>query len=303
MKPAAITSMLCLLIGSTANAQLTLLPQVGFENSRTSIEYNNLSSFDPLKAQNSIKANLRLDYRFKSGHSPYIAFGTSPAVVNFSFTDPASAMSNYTAAAGSLQWRLEGGYQFSSKPISFKKNSTIKSSATLTQKTGIKKTCGSSTYKSSCGSKNKTAYTKKDNSLNMRLQPSLGVAYKPGTEKDFVTNGVQYQYNAGNWNTALVTGLGLEFGKGTQRLFTLSTYYTKGLGNLGTQTLNTAKEGKSTTSYFRSNNSSWGMMLGVPFSLIKKKEPVMIKPVTQPPQQKLYYKNKCGYYRSSIRHI
>jgi hypothetical protein len=232
-----------------------------------------------------------------------VAVGTSPAVVNFSFADPAAAISNYTVAAGALQWQLEGGYQYSSKPINFKKSSAGKTSAISSQKTGIKKSCGSSTYKSSCGSKSKTAYTKKNNSLNMRLQPSVGVAYKPNIEKDLVTNGALYQYNAGNWNTAVVAGLGIEFGKGTQRLFTLSSYYTKGLGNLGTQTLSTAKEGKSTVSDFRSSTSNWGMMLGVPFSLIKKKAPTMVKPVTQPPQQKLYYKNKCGSYRSSVRHI
>ncbi len=308
MKPAAFTSTLLLLIGSTASAQLTLLPQIGFEQSKTSVEYNNASSFSPLGSLGAFKANMRLDYRFKGGHSPFIGVGTSPAVVALQFTDPAAVMNNYTATAGSQQWRLEGGYQYSSKPIYFNKKAATKTYTVVTEKTETKKTCGGRTYTIT---KKETAVIQKNNGLNMRLQPSLGMAYVPNVKQDFTTNGTTYQYNAGNWNTAVVSGLGIEFAKGTQRLFTLSTFYTKGIGNMGTQTLNTTLEGKSYTSQFSSSSSSWGMMVGVPINLLKKKAPETLKPaidktVPKPQQQQKQqlYRSKCGSYRySSVRQL
>src|SRR5215212_8822311 len=99
MKPAALVSMLLVLVASAVKAQLTLLPQIGFDRSKTSVQYNELSSFSPLGGKGNLKANLRLDYRFPKGHGPYASFGTAPAVVEFSFADPSNAMSNFKAAA------------------------------------------------------------------------------------------------------------------------------------------------------------------------------------------------------------
>jgi opacity protein-like surface antigen len=120
MKPAAFTLMLVLFVTITANAQLSFLPQVGLEQSKTSLGINDLPSFSPMGVNNYLKANLRMDYRFKNGHSPYISFGTSPGVVEYSFADPSNAANNFKTAAGSLQFRMEGGYQYSSKAHYFK---------------------------------------------------------------------------------------------------------------------------------------------------------------------------------------
>ncbi|HVE61495.1 MAG TPA: hypothetical protein VNA26_06735 [Chitinophagaceae bacterium] len=273
MKMAAFTCLLFLLIGSAAKSQFTLLPQIGFEQSRTTVEHND-ADFKPLAAQGNLQASLRADYRFKKGHGPFVSLSSSPASVKINFTDPETLKNNYGASKGSLQWRFEGGYQYSTKPIFFKKsiakNTSLK---TNTEKTGMKKSCGPSSYRSHCGEKNKPSLAKKDNRLNMRLQPSLGVAYRPGEDDEVSKVGNGYKYNAGNWNTALLSRLGFEFAKGTRKLFTVSIFHAKGLDE-GEQTINTFSNGKNTVTYLESEASSWGMNVGIPFSLTKKKQAV-----------------------------
>ncbi len=275
MKTAAFPCLLFLLIGSAANSQFSLLPQIGFEQSRTTIEYNDAAHFKPLGLQGNLQASLRADYRIKRGHGPFVSFSSSPATVKINFTDPESLKDNYQANKSSLQWRVVGGYQYSSKPIYFRKpiakNTELK---TNTEKTGIRKSCGSNAYRSHCGEKNNRSLAKKDSRLNMRLQPSLGIAYRPDNDNDLSKSGSQYKYNAGNWNTALISTLGFEFAKGVKRLFTLSVFHTKGLDD-GAQTINTVSNNKSTVTYLESEASSWGMNVGIPFSLTKKKQAVV----------------------------
>ena len=297
MKPAAFTLMLVLLVAVTANAQLSFLPQIGIEQSKTSVSINDLPSFSPMGVNNYLKANLRMDYRFKKGHSPYVSLGTSPGVVNYSFADPANAATNFKTAAGSLQFKMEGGYQYSSKPINLKKNSGKQTAESTTQKETIKKSCGSYSYRNKATTAAKTT-AKQNNNLNLRLQPSIGVAYLPSVEQDLQSDGSTYQYNAGNYKTAMVSGMGFEFGKGKQRLFTLSVFYTKHLGNLDEQMIESIQNDKMANTSLNSNTSSWGMVVGVPFSFSKNKKAITPVKPTQAPQQN--YKSKCGgYYRSN----
>src|SRR5205085_10938567 len=121
-----------------ANPQrFSLLPQLGFENSKSSINYNDLTSFSPVGVKFTPQASLRLNYASKQGHGFFHGAATSRSLVSFSFTDPETLRNNFSATAGSLQIRMEGGYQFNSKPISLSKSK--QSSATNTEK----KTCGS----------------------------------------------------------------------------------------------------------------------------------------------------------------
>lgn len=321
MKPAVFTGALLLLAG-TVNAQFSLLPQVGFERTNTALQYNNLSSFSPLGGQATFKANLRADYRFKKGHGPFVGIGTSPAVVAVDYTSPSDMVNTFKAAAGALQWRTEAGYQYSSKPIQLKKAPAAKSTAptsnvaksapkAVTQPAQRSGNCGARTY-SHCGAKPKSevarteapakvAPAKKVETLNLRLQPYAGVAYIPNVKESFANNGAAgYRYNAGNWNTAFISGIGFEFGKGSQRLSTLSVHYAKGIGNLQTQSVTTSENGKTSIGTFRSSTSSWGLTLGVPFTLAKKAKPVPAQPAVKEVPKKENYKNKCGsYYRSS----
>src|SRR6476661_6441295 len=111
MKSAALLTTLSVLLAFTASSQLSLLPQLGFESSKTSINHNG-SSFSPLGGQGLLKANLRLDYRFKTGHGPYLGIGTSPAVVEYSFADPSNPKSNFTTNTASKLFKMEAGYMY-----------------------------------------------------------------------------------------------------------------------------------------------------------------------------------------------
>ena len=130
--------------------------------------------------------------------------------------------------------------------------------------------------------------------MNMRLQPYLGVAYVPSAKNDVELNGNLYQYNAGNWTTAMVTGLGFEFARGNRKIASLSLFYTKGLDNGNPQTIATVEGGKTITNSFSSKTSNWGLSFGVPISLAKNKKPAVKKFEPGQYQQRTH----CGYYRS-----
>src|SRR3954468_21931898 len=116
MKPAALTGLL-LLIAATAGAQFTLLPQLGFDRTKTCLNSNNIGFYAPAGAKTFMKGAVRLDYRFKGGHGPFAAIATSPGVLENSIPSASSISSNYKVSAGSLQWRVEAGYQYRSNPI------------------------------------------------------------------------------------------------------------------------------------------------------------------------------------------
>jgi hypothetical protein len=300
MRSAAVTGWLLIFVGATASAQFSITPQVGFEQAKTSLLYNGQPSFSPLGWQGALKASLKANYRFKKGFGPYASIGSSPAVVAFSFANPSDALTNYKATTQSLQWRVEGGYQFTSKPLLLKKGSAKNVAAKVAQPTQYKRSsCGSYAQHRCGGQKSEQTFKQKENNnVNMRLQPSVGIAYVPFTKDDFVSEGFKTQYNAGNWNTAMVTAMGFAFEKGRQSLFTLNVFYTKGLSNVDTKTFTKTENGKPASGSFSSKSSSWGMTVGVPFSLVKNK-----KTVPQPVQKKSS-SSRCGEYRSHcVKHI
>src|SRR5690349_9535770 len=116
--------------GNAARAQsLSLLPQVGFENSLTKMQIDNGSGFRPNCGKFSPSVSLHLNYASRQGHGFFVGAATSQSITEFSFTDPETSLTNYTASAGDMQVRLEGGYRYSSKPIFFSKSSSSNSSA------------------------------------------------------------------------------------------------------------------------------------------------------------------------------
>ena len=289
MKPAALTGLLLVCVVS-ANAQFRLLPQIGYDYSRTPVQINGQPSFTPFCGVGSMKANLQLDYRFKSGHGAFVSVGTSPAVVSISFENASTAATNYKESTGSLQWRFEGGYMFESKPI---KLGTAKSASAKSPEAAApapEYNCHSYCHHS-CGGQAKKSSTPSNTTL--RLQPSIGLAYVPNTTQDFTSDGTKYQYNAGNFKTAVVTGMGFEFGKGSQRILTLGLYYTHALNNWSTKTITTSEAGKPVTSTFQSASNSFGMTLGVPFMLVKSKKPA---------EKKTQHSSPCIRYRCQQYH-
>ena len=269
------------------NAQkLSLTPQVGFENSRTSVNYNDLGSFAPLGGEFNPQVSLRLDYKFKQGFGPYIGVSTSRSGVLYSFNDIENGMTAYTATKANMQLRMEAGYQYTTKPIFF--NKAKQSTSTSKTKSSGKSSCGSYSYRSSC-SKNsssqssrcqsKNTATKKVENKNkggwVRLQPSMGIGYIAAPKTDIVTKTdgslTAYEYRAGNWNTAFLTGMGFEFGRNNQRLLNVSINYFAGIGNMNKQTISNESGIKTSHASLESKASGWNMRVGIPFTLAEKK--------------------------------
>jgi len=271
------------------NAQkLSITPQVGFENSRTSVNYNNLGSFAPLGGEFNPQVSLRLDYKFKQGFGPYIGASTSRSGVLYSFNDVENGMNVYNATKANMQLRLEAGYQFTSNPILFNKAKRSTGTSSSKNRSSNKSSCGS--YSSgSCCSKNyssqssrcqsKSSSTNKAENKNkggwVRLQPSIGVGYIAAPKTDIVTKtgGGQttYEYRAGNWNTAFLTGMGFEFGRNKQRLMNVSINYFTGIGNMNTQTVSNETGIKTSYATLESKATGWNMRVGIPFTLAEKK--------------------------------
>ncbi len=313
----SVLAILCLaFITQTAQSQLTLTPRIGVENSTTLVSVNESKFFAPIPSQFSPQAGIRLDYRFKKGHGVFGGFSTSKTNTAFNFSNPETSLTNYFASRSAAQIRLEGGYQFNTKPIYFKGSSSNKKSASQksnscssSKEKSMKQGSGSNTRSSShCGKmKSEVAKQKaKKESMFVRLQPQLGMAFIPSVKDDFAgkVQGTQISntYNAGNWNTALISGMGFEFGKGKAKLFQLNLQYLKGIGNMDNSILTTQSGNKNVETIFASRASSWSLSFGIPISFGKK--PAEKNKV----QQKNHHsqKNRCEQVRiscGSVRRI
>ena len=61
--------------------------------------------------------------------APFLGIATSRAGGEYNISSPENGMTHYTATVGDMQVRFEGGYQFNTKPIYFKKQSVSKNTA------------------------------------------------------------------------------------------------------------------------------------------------------------------------------
>lgn len=306
MRTAALT-LIFVACACAANSQrFTLLPQVGFENSKTSVSYNGSEFYVPTGIKFSPHASLRLNYASPKGHGFFVGASSSRSQVTYNYANPELGQAIYTANHENIQVSLEGGYLFNSKPLSLgkaSKSASSKENASKGSKCGSysKSSCASKSY-NRCGSSKATKEKEKVSSRNnswVRIQPSIGMGFKPVTDQELVpvvkNNQVVYDYKAGNWNTALLTGVGFEFGRGKNRLFTVSANYVKGIGNMGEQSLTTESGGKTTTTTLQSRASSWNLRVGIPFTL-KKASPAKKKSGCH--QYKIQYNNRCRSIRS-----
>ena len=102
MRTAAFTLVFFVAFCYAAKAQkFSLLPHVGFENSKTKIQYNDLPSFAPAGVVDFPQVGLQLAYKIKSGHGIFLGAASSRSIVPYSFSDPETGMTNYTTAT----WR------------------------------------------------------------------------------------------------------------------------------------------------------------------------------------------------------
>ena len=304
MRPVTLLLLLFVVSGLAANAQFSLVPQIGVENPLTKMTYNNGSLYTPLQCQLAPRIALRADYKTKQGHGAFLGIATTRSGVEYNFSNPESGMTSYATAIGDMQVRFEGGYQFNTKPIFLSKKAVSKTTAPAKVSTPApeKRGCGSYAYRSHCGEKNKVAQKPKvDNRLFVRIQPSIGMAFVPGAKSGVVTDvkGGQptYTYDAGGYSTALITGAGFEFGAAKKRLFTLSINYFKSLSDQSA-TLVTTSAGKEVITNLNSRVSGWNAAIGIPINLSKSKQQVAKVQKTE------VKKTSCGeYYRMKCRKV
>jgi hypothetical protein len=208
---------------------------------------------------------------------------TSRSAVNYTFSNPETGKTDYIASRDQKQLRLEGGYQLSTKRIFLNKGGSKNKSADVTRERTITKSYSEYYNSGRCGSKSyRVAEVVTKNNSNkgswVKIQPSMGMAFVPGASAAEITTNNQgsitnYEYNAGNWRTAFITGAGFAFGKNNSEKFIVSLNYLKGIGNLNTQTLITTSGSKSTTTQLSSAVSNWNLRVGVPINLTKKTSP------------------------------
>ena len=289
MRKATFASLVFVVCGYAASAQFTLTPKAGIEQSFTSVGYNNQSSFNPLGDVVSPQFSVRLDYRFKNIHGPFIGVATNRSLVAYQFTDPETGRTDFKASHGDMQLRLEAGYMYSSPAIKLGKAKAVAPAAKAVPQASTQKRCGGYSCYSRCGQYRQAMQkvapqtaAKKSEPMTMRIQPFAGMAYIPNPQTAIQSTDVLHQYNAGNWNTALIAGTNFELGKGAQRKLVVGVQYLKGLGNMDNKTLFVAKEGKSTTTQLKSSASAWNISVGVPLSLSKKKTVAKQTTVTAP---------------------
>jgi hypothetical protein len=309
MRKATFASLVFVVCGYAASAQFTLTPKTGIEQSFTSVGYNNQSNFSPLGSAVSPQFSVRLDYRFKNIHGPFAGVATNRSLVAYKFMDPETGRTDFKASRGDMQLRLEAGYMYSSPAIKLGKSKSTAPAAKAVAPASTQKRCGGYSY-SRCGQYKQAAKqiaqpaVKKSESMNMRIQPFAGMAYIPNPQTAIKTTDAMYQYNAGNWNTALIAGTNFEVAKGTQRKFVVGVQYLRGMGNLGNETLVSAKESAAMTTQLKSKAAAWNISVGVPLSLSKKKTVVKQTTVTAPavvPEVKKEEpkKSSCQKYRTS----
>src|SRR5688572_21914346 len=97
---AALSTLVFVVLAYAANAQLSLTPKAGIESSNTSLNFNDLRCVSPLGAVISPQIGLRLDYKFKKTHGPYLNVGTTRSLVAIQFNDPETGMTNFNAEPG-----------------------------------------------------------------------------------------------------------------------------------------------------------------------------------------------------------
>jgi hypothetical protein len=313
MRKAALTSLVFVACGFATNAQLTVTPRVGIEQALTCVQYNNSSRISPMNSNFSPQVALRADYLFGKKHGPFAGIASNRSVVTYEFTNPETGDKEFIAGQGDWKLRLEAGYQVSSKAVPLGR--TVRTS----DKQAIQGT-------SPCAARRmmlaQTAAAKKP-VMNMRIQPYAGMAFVPNPQtaitSNFRSNETVYQYSAGNWTSAIITGINAVFAKGEINKYVVGIQYLKGIGNLNKETLISPLDGKEMYTQLSSRSAAWNVTIGMPLNFTKNKpvEQTIESPKQAAAKQKLEQtkqapaaapaekpvKKNCGYYQKRCGRI
>jgi hypothetical protein len=271
MRKAALAGLVFVACGFATSAQLSITPKVGFEQSFTSVQYNNMAAFSPMNPAFSPQAAVRMDYLFKKIHGPFVEIATNRSLVTYQFTNPETGNQQFTASQGNWQLRYEAGYQVSSKSFQMGKAKMPAKPSTA----GLSPCAAARAMHNYYRSVEDAA---RRPMMNVSIQPYAGMAFIPNPQTTLSTinksAGTVYQYNAGNWNTAFISGLNFAFAKGNEKKFVVSLQYLKGIGNMGNNTLVNVSDNKQIITHLASMASAWSFSVGVPINLTKAKAAV-----------------------------
>lgn len=309
MRKAALASLVFVACGIATNAQLSVTPRVGIEKASTCVKYNNTSRISPMGSNYSPQVGLRMDYLIKKSHGPFVGVSTNRSVVTYEFINPETGDKDFTASQGDWKLRLEAGYQLSSKPIALGK--AAKQPAAKTPEVLQSPCAGRKMMLANAAAAKKPV-------MNLRLQPYAGMAFVPNPQtaisSAFRSNETVYQYSAGNWTSAIITGINLAFAKGNANKFVIGLQYLQGIGNLNEETLTTQLDNKQLNTQLSSSASVWSVTVGMPLSFSKSKpaalqskvetpakvmEPVKVE---APKRAAAPAKKQCGYYKRCTRY-
>ena len=302
MRKAALTGLVFVACGFATSAQFSVTPRVGIEQAFTCVQYNNTTCINPMSSNFSPQIALRMDYLFHKTHGPFVGVATNRSIVTYEFTNPETGDKEFTASPGDWKMRLEAGYQVSSKPIALGR--TVKP-ATMK---------GPEVVQTPCAARKmmlvQAAVAQKP-VMNVRIQPYVGMAFVPNPQtaisSAFRSNETVYQYSAGNFTSAFISGVNLAFAKGNVSKFVLGVQYLKGIGNLNTETMTSALDNKQLNTQLSSSASAWNLTIGMPLSFSKSKPAVQkipapakveaqkVAPATAPAAPA---KKSCGWYKS-----
>lgn len=308
MRKAALTGLVFVACGFATNAQFSVTPRVGIEQAFTSVQYNNTSCISPMDANISPQVALRADYLINKRHGPFVGIASNRSLITYEFTNPETGDKEFTSSHGDWKLRLEAGYQVSSKAISLGRTSKKSNAATPLK------------VESPCAARKmmlaQAAVAKKP-VMNMRIQPYAGMAFVPNPQTAITTamrsNETVYQYSAGNWTSAFITGVNLAFAKGDVNKYVIGLQYLHGIGNMNDETLTSPLDGKELNTQLSSSASAWNLTVGMPLNFTKSKPAVQKAAAPQKPVpvvQKLEQQKqtpaaapaqkpvkKCGYYQ------
>lgn len=306
MRKAALTGLVFVACGFAMNAQFSVTPRVGIEQALTCVQYNNSSRISPMNSNFSPQLGLRADYLFGKKHGPFAGIASNRSVVTYEFTNPETGDKEFIAGQGDWKLRLEAGYQVSTKAVSLGR----------TVKTPAKQAIQASSPCAARKMMQAQAAAAKKPVMNMRIQPYAGMAFVPNPQtaitSTFRSNETVYQYSAGNWTSAIITGINAVFAKGNVDKYVVGIQYLKGIGNLNKETLTSPLDGKEMNTQLSSKAAAWNVTVGMPLNFTKNKPAVKTElPKTAPAVQKLEQtkqapaaapaekpvKKHCGYYQ------
>jgi hypothetical protein len=232
----------------TMAQELVLTPQVGVQSSNTKVGYNNSPYFLPSRAATGL-AGFRLTYQSKKGHGPYIGFGLATTTTTYKLADPVNKYSSYQGAMTDI-FRIEGGYQWNTKPIYLKRIWDNHMSADEFARL-------------------------KNKGWSVRIQPYAGFGMQlrngnTGYETVQTNDGsITTYYGKRNWN--ITTGLNFEFGKNDKKKFTLGFSFIQGLGGMQTTVIDRTYNGTNYQTQLYNRSSGFNVTLGIPLTLWKKR--------------------------------